>query len=199
MSYSWLSQVSEATEPHHIRAIFFKHFPFIKEPEVHNVFFERIDFLRKRSVNAQQVRDFDDLKEDIELEIEFGAMLRNLNKHSRDGKELTPEEKFYSAMESKRAEFQNIKITDGLLNSDEDLSTKRGLWAKVEMELTLKVLEDCKGNRTQTARALGVSIRTLRNKLNFYARAVKRLPEGSYMGNKAKMLQFINTEEISKH
>ena len=40
--------------------------------------------------------------------------------------------------------------------------------AEVERELILDTLDHCLGNRTHAARILGISIRTLRNKLNEY-------------------------------
>jgi DNA-binding NtrC family response regulator len=43
--------------------------------------------------------------------------------------------------------------------------------ADVERELILETLAACGANRTRTARVLGISIRTLRNRLNEYARA----------------------------
>ena len=41
--------------------------------------------------------------------------------------------------------------------------------AEVERDLILKTLKHCLGNRTHAANILGISIRTLRNKLNEYA------------------------------
>ena len=41
--------------------------------------------------------------------------------------------------------------------------------ADVERELILETLKACGGNRTHAANILGISIRTLRNKLNEYA------------------------------
>ena len=41
--------------------------------------------------------------------------------------------------------------------------------ADVERELILETLKHCLGNRTHAANILGISIRTLRNKLNEYA------------------------------
>lgn len=43
--------------------------------------------------------------------------------------------------------------------------------AEVEKQLILKTLDHCIGNRTQAANILGISIRTLRNKLNEYKKA----------------------------
>jgi two-component system, response regulator FlrC len=41
--------------------------------------------------------------------------------------------------------------------------------AEVERDLILETLKHCLGNRTHAANVLGISIRTLRNKLNEYA------------------------------
>jgi DNA-binding NtrC family response regulator len=40
---------------------------------------------------------------------------------------------------------------------------------EVERELVLQTLVRCNGNRTHAARILGLSIRTLRNKIRLYA------------------------------
>jgi len=49
--------------------------------------------------------------------------------------------------------------------------------AEVERHLILDTLDHCCGNRTQTAEVLGISIRTLRNKLGAYAAAGFAVPE----------------------
>jgi DNA-binding NtrC family response regulator len=48
--------------------------------------------------------------------------------------------------------------------------------ADVERDLILETLKHCLGNRTHAAKILGVSIRTLRNKLNEYADAGMPIP-----------------------
>ncbi|MBL1148574.1 MAG: hypothetical protein D8M28_12845 [Proteobacteria bacterium] len=40
--------------------------------------------------------------------------------------------------------------------------------AEMEQEMIMRTLDHCLGNRTHAARILGISIRTLRNKLNQY-------------------------------
>lgn len=42
---------------------------------------------------------------------------------------------------------------------------------EVERELVLQTLLRCDGNRTRAARVLGLSVRTLRNKIRIYAAA----------------------------
>ncbi len=49
--------------------------------------------------------------------------------------------------------------------------------ADVERHLILDTLTYCLGNRTHAARILGISIRTLRNKLNEYMQAGIVVPE----------------------
>ena len=41
--------------------------------------------------------------------------------------------------------------------------------ADLERELVLQTLASCHGNRTHAARVLGVSVRTLRNRIRLYA------------------------------
>jgi DNA-binding NtrC family response regulator len=49
--------------------------------------------------------------------------------------------------------------------------------ADVERELILDTLDHCLGNRTHAAKILGISIRTLRNKLNEYSADGLDIPE----------------------
>jgi two-component system, response regulator FlrC len=49
--------------------------------------------------------------------------------------------------------------------------------AEVERELILDTLDHCLGNRTHAAKILGISIRTLRNKLNEYVSVGIDVPE----------------------
>jgi len=48
--------------------------------------------------------------------------------------------------------------------------------AEVERDLILETLKHCLGNRTHAANILGISIRTLRNKLNEYAADGQPIP-----------------------
>jgi hypothetical protein len=49
--------------------------------------------------------------------------------------------------------------------------------ADVERELILETLRHCRGNRSRAAKILGISIRTVRNKLNVYAGDGMVIPE----------------------
>ena len=50
----------------------------------------------------------------------------------------------------------------------EDLPVGGAKVADVERELVLRTLASCNGNRTHAARALGISVRTLRNRIRLY-------------------------------
>jgi two-component system, response regulator FlrC len=51
--------------------------------------------------------------------------------------------------------------------------------AEVERDLILATLKHCLGNRTRAANLLGISIRTLRNKLSTYAAAGVAVPSAN--------------------
>jgi len=51
--------------------------------------------------------------------------------------------------------------------------------ADVERDLILETLKYCLGNRTRAAGVLGISIRTLRNKLSDYAAAGMPVPSAN--------------------
>jgi DNA-binding NtrC family response regulator len=50
---------------------------------------------------------------------------------------------------------------------------------EVERELVLQTLARCNGNRTRAARVLGVSVRTLRNKIRLYTAGGIEVPAHS--------------------
>jgi DNA-binding NtrC family response regulator len=59
---------------------------------------------------------------------------------------------------------------DDLSDADHAMALPVGsTMAAVERELLLQTLAHCDGNRTHAARVLGVSIRTMRNKLRQYS------------------------------
>ena len=74
----------------------------------------------------------------------------------------------------------------------DDLATPLGLTtpligrsiAEVEQELIIDTLTHCLGNRTRAANILGISIRTLRNKLKLYSEAGRVVPPPSGEGSR---------------
>jgi hypothetical protein len=74
---AWLKFVKTSREAHHIREIFNGTFQLINDPRVQDVFFGRIDRLTNeaREINdSQKIKDLENLREDIELEIDHGEM-----------------------------------------------------------------------------------------------------------------------------
>lgn len=63
------------------------------------------------------------------------------------------------AVDSEEQEVQNVGGVEGLVGQT---------IAGVERQMILNTLDHCLGNRTHAAKVLGISIRTLRNKLNQY-------------------------------
>jgi two-component system response regulator FlrC len=59
--------------------------------------------------------------------------------------------------------------------------------AEVERDLILETLKHCLGNRTHAANILGISIRTLRNKLNEYSGDGVPVPPPGNGGGEARL------------
>lgn len=64
-------------------------------------------------------------------------------------------------------EEPSVLVGEGEPRSSDQLPSSRSLW-EIEREHILKVLQEANGNRTHAAKRLGISIRTLRNKLREY-------------------------------
>ena len=76
---------------------------------------------------------------------------------------------------SPKKEISSIKVDTNeevgqkeIVNSNDNSSSVGRTIADVEQELILKTLQDVQGNRTKAAEILGITVRTLRNKLNEY-------------------------------
>jgi DNA-binding NtrC family response regulator len=62
----------------------------------------------------------------------------------------------------------DFMIESNIFRSD----TQSGSLKDMEMDLIMKTLNDTDGNKTRAAQLLGVSVRTIRNKLNEYGKNV---------------------------
>ena len=72
------------------------------------------------------------------------------------------------ATRSARSGFRSLTVTRALVGRTV---------ADVERDLILDTLDHCLGNRTHAAKILGISIRTLRNKLNQYTGEGLEIPQ----------------------
>jgi hypothetical protein len=78
---AWLKFLRHSTEAHHIREIFNGTYALIGLESVQKQFFERIDHLMCLQISEHTRTALENLREDIELEIEHGEM-RNKSKPS---------------------------------------------------------------------------------------------------------------------
>jgi hypothetical protein len=155
----WLKFINEAMSAHALRQIFDKTFGLIHEADVQNQFLERIEFLRLRAIDGQTVRDLDDLKDDIEIEIQHSTKLRAMQKEAKASQQ---EPELDTSEYISRIEFVHKWL------STESFSGSKGVLFQIEREAILKALHEASQNKSKASRILGVSVRTLRNKLNFY-------------------------------
>jgi len=71
----WLKFIERSTEAHHIREIFNGTYALISDPFVQEIFFSKINELLLKTMDGHTRDSLNDLKEDIELEVEHGAMM----------------------------------------------------------------------------------------------------------------------------
>lgn len=87
------------------------------------------------------------------------------------GDKITPRDLFLHGITFRDSQFENVNhvFTSQTREADKDFSVSVGVTiSEMERELILKTLREVGGNRTKAAEILGVTVRTLRNKLNEY-------------------------------
>jgi DNA-binding NtrC family response regulator len=78
------------------------------------------------------------------------------------------------ASEQYSATGGDIRDISPSVSSEEKFSLSSGMTMReMEKRLICRTLEDTGGNRTRAARSLGISLRTLRNKLNEFGLTVR--------------------------
>jgi DNA-binding NtrC family response regulator len=68
-----------------------------------------------------------------------------------------------------------VDTADFMLDPSESQTMMNGKLKDMERDVILKTLKDVNGNKSKAAKMLGVSVRTVRNKLNEYG---QKLPVG---------------------
>lgn len=69
--------------------------------------------------------------------------------------------------------------------------------ADVEKHVILKALQFYQGNKTQTARALGIALRTLANKLDLYSGVISSLPPDDVTQDPPKAIQPVTQASVT--
>jgi PleD family two-component response regulator len=108
----WLKFVKHSTEAHHIREIFLGTYLLLPEPEVQDIFLNRINTLLSIRPHPHTRKALEDLKEDIELEIEHGEMRSKVVTRSKIGSSsfyLTDKEKLIKIVDSLEAEIEKLR------------------------------------------------------------------------------------------
>ena len=164
-NHAWLRFIPRAQTAMDLREIFNKTYSMIGNPHVFKMFSDRIKELLSANPYGPNANSLNDLLEDIEDEIETRAMSNS----KKSDYQINREVEAIRIAETRRF----LKVASSLdteIIRDIEFQNSRDLIYKAEKELILKTLEALEDNRTQSAKVLGVSIRTLRNKLNGYAR-----------------------------
>jgi len=73
----------------------------------------------------------------------------------------------------RREDLEAISMPDAQSDSREGLSKNVLPLKDMEKKMIFRALNDYKGNRTHAAKVLGISVRTLRNKLHEYQDEIK--------------------------
>jgi DNA-binding protein Fis len=184
-----LKKFLEAKEAHHLRLIFNQSLDGIQTDIIlQRLFFRRI---RKLLRNMDPFDKFHskeallNLQEDIEDEIETGRLFKAKTYNPHVNRDLTigcnqfkpaPRDAILNEVIDKTIAEEKDFLAEDLNPSDDSLLKK------MEKQLILKTLRECKNNRTMASRRLGISIRTMRNKLDQYLKEEEAAKAGGTHG-----------------
>ena len=152
----YIRQVNECTTAHDLREVLSKCKHLAGCEHIYSAFFMRVAFLKSGANYSDQER-LDDLLLELEVAMDEAD---SPDKNIRKGDKVPA------------GEFKD----DSYLLGDYSSKCETNLLARTERQLIYRVLKEMGDNRTQTANCLGISIRTLRNKLNFYTGRTQSLP-----------------------
>jgi DNA-binding NtrC family response regulator len=158
-----------SSEPHHLREAVKSAGEELSDPKFIEEFFTRTKSIIEKAtsrVTVEMVEGIiDDLQEVIQRRIHKKLILAHLLVAGLPDDECDDyEEEIYIHPVDKALFTQKTTF----FFQQDDLKGKKNLLHLAEKELILTVLEMNKFNRTQTSKDLGISVRTLRNKINEY-------------------------------
>ena len=176
VSRSILEAIETSCNVYDLRDAFKRASVILNRPEIKEALLGRLNHIKQSSTSGFELDGCLNLEDEIEDEIETGAMRRErlgdieAIKEERVKAKEEREERLLRTIEGCTGkEEASDSDNSGQLLAGFDASRELNLWKRVEKEIIIKALRDCKYNRTFTARVLGVSIRTLRNKLTEYS------------------------------
>jgi len=112
--------------------------------------------------NGRKITGFDDAARKLFLEYDWPGNVRELQ-NAIERAVVLADEPVLAARHFALDGIRPAQPGDGAIQPGTTV-------AEMERRLIVKTLEHCRQNRTQAARLLGISVRTLRNKLNEYGR-----------------------------
>lgn len=167
--------LSRSHEPHHLREAIILAGDALSDPVFIRAIHQKALIIIQKATSNKTVDLIREIVEDLEEEVNRRQALKFIVI------EILAEESKSRVIEFiPRTDFSNearyLSDKEAALMSQRttyffdtfDVKGKRGLMAIAEKELILTTLKKCEFNRTLTAKVLGTSIRTLRNKLNLY-------------------------------
>lgn len=167
--------LQRASEPHHLREAIKLAGEEISEEWFIKTFSSRVTVMVQRATSRKTVELIEEIIDDLEIEIKRRISLKLIliellveeskPKISTLPTSENPEDidNYLTPTEAELMKQRTRSFFNGV-----DFSEKTDLWEAVEKELILTVLRFHNFNRTKTSKALGISVRTLRNKLSLY-------------------------------
>ncbi len=165
-----VAELETCRTPHGVRAIAYSIKRHLRKPEIKGQFLNRIDYLLGIATDGFTKRELTALREDIEddfaEEIISSPVLAMAAPETSKPEDPVIDLGFF------------VPVEDYFTDPNLDFTQERDVIWKIEREVILKSMNQL-GNRTQAAKVLGISIRTLRNKLNEYLYGSDRIQDAS--------------------
>lgn len=147
----FIRAIDESVNIYDLREVFLKCKDLLKYESLHKAFFERIEFLRERSLVALDVLLYEDLEDEIKSIVGNDKVIVT-NKSNR----------YYNKC------LKEIRGKEFYLLGDFSVKLEDNLLERVEKALILYVLEACNYNRVEASKKLGVTRRKVQYKISDY-------------------------------